>query len=143
MRRFFALTSAQQRLFLRAWVLLLAVHLGLRFSSLAKVHDWLGRGLKPAPAPAEPSRMAWETWRIVESAGRHHLVKMSCLRRSLALQRLLAERGLRVGVFIGVRKEHDRLLAHAWIEVEGEAVGEEGGGEVTQFVPVLQLKTPG
>ena len=137
-KQFIGLGAAEKRTFVRAWLLLLAVDLGLRVTSLAKVHGWLGRGLPPQVAPPEPRALAWMVWRQVDAAARHHLVPMSCLRQSLALQRLLAERGLLVGVYIGARKEQGRLYAHAWIEVEGEAIGE-GRGVVESFIPVLHL----
>lgn len=137
-QKFLRLTGNQKRVFLRAWWLLLVVDVGLRLTSLAKLHAWLGRGLRVTPAPAEPGKLAWDTWRLVEMASRHHLYAMNCLRRSLALQRLLAEGGLAVGVFIGARKAQGQTQAHAWIEVAGEAIGE-GGGVVESFVPVLRL----
>jgi hypothetical protein len=122
----------------RAWGLLGAVDLGLRLGSLAKLHAWLGRGLPPERALPNPRQLAWDTWRLVEAAARHHVKKMSCLRRTLVLQRLLAEQGLRVGVLIGARREQGELAAHAWIEVEGEAIGELPGA-VESFVMVMTL----
>lgn len=123
---------------MRAWGLLLAVDVGLRVAPLAKLHRWLGRGLPAEQALPARRELAWETWRLVDAAARHHLYKMSCLRQSLVLQRLLAERGLAVGVYIGARKAQGQLSAHAWIEVDGEAIGE-GRGTVESFVPVLHL----
>ena len=49
---------------------------------------------------------------------------MTCLPRALALQRMLARRGIVAALRIGVRKEAATLAAHAWVEVDGRAVGE-------------------
>ena len=139
LKQFLKLTAAEKRVFLRAWALLWVVDLGLRLVSLAKLHAWLGRGLPPEQALESPRQLAWDTWRLVDAAARHHVTKMSCLRRTLVLQRLLAAQGLRVGVTIGARKVEGELLAHAWIEVEGDAVGE-APGAAESFVTVMTLQ---
>lgn len=47
-----------------------------------------------------------------------------CLPRSLALCSLLRERDLEAEVKIGVRREGGTLLAHAWVELRGNVLGE-------------------
>ncbi len=52
---------------------------------------------------------------------------MTCLPRSLALQRMLARRGIASELRIGVRKESNGaggIAAHAWVEVDGVPLGE-------------------
>ncbi len=51
-------------------------------------------------------------------------LRMTCLPRSLALCSLLRERGHSAEVRIGVRHEAGKLLAHAWVELHGEVLGE-------------------
>ncbi len=60
----------------------------------------------------------------VARAAAHHLRPMTCLPRALALQRMLAQRGIPSVLRIGVRKEAATFTAHAWVEVEGRALGE-------------------
>ena len=139
LKQFLKLKAAEKRVFLRAWGLLWVVSLGLRLVSLAKLHAWMGKGLPPEQALENPRQLAWDTWRLVDTAARHHLGKMSCLHQSLVLQRLLAAQGLRVGVIVGARKEQGELLAHAWIEVAGEAIGE-APGAAESFVTVMTLQ---
>ena len=134
------LDRSEKRLFLHAWLLLLRVDLALRRQPFEKVRRGLGRGLEGEGAVEQPHKLAWDTWRVVSAAAHHHLYEMTCLRRALVLQRLLAEQGLGVGMYIGVRKEAGKVLAHAWIEVEGEAVGE-ARGVAQEFVPMLRLET--
>lgn len=50
--------------------------------------------------------------------------RLTCLPRSLALCRLLRERGHPAEVKIGVRREAGQLQAHAWVELHGEVLGE-------------------
>lgn len=48
-----------------------------------------------------------------------------CLTRSLALCSLLRERGHEAEVKIGVRREHGAFLAHAWVVLHGDVLGEQ------------------
>jgi hypothetical protein len=61
---------------------------------------------------------------------------MACLPRSLVLQRFLVKRGTAAELRIGVRKEEERLLAHAWLEAEGRPLCEARDVE-GRFVPLV------
>ena len=61
---------------------------------------------------------------------------MGCLPRSIALQRLLADRGVTARLRVGVRKEGAELHAHAWVESAGRVVGEAEPVEA-RFLPLL------
>lgn len=69
----------------------------------------------PRPADAEPLRWA------VDAAG--NALGATCLPRSLALQWLLARRGVAADLCLGARKSGGPLPAHAWVEVSGEPLG--------------------
>ena len=56
-------------------------------------------------------------------AARNHIVPMQCLPRALALRRMLTEWGIAADLRLGVRREGDALVAHAWVEHQGEPVG--------------------
>lgn len=60
----------------------------------------------------------------VNRARYNHLYPMTCLRRSLALQRMLAKEGIATDLKIGVRKDGRQISAHAWLEYEGKTLGE-------------------
>ena len=47
---------------------------------------------------------------------------MTCLRRSLTLQWLLARGGLDTTLQFGVRRENGSLQAHAWLEYQGQVI---------------------
>jgi hypothetical protein len=64
---------------------------------------------------------------------------MHCLERSLCLRQLLGRRGLETRLRIGVAREEDRLLAHAWVEWEGRPLGETESA-VACFEPLLDAE---
>ncbi len=56
-----------------------------------------------------------------------------CLARSLALTRVLADRAIPSNLVIGARAAPD-FLAHAWVEHEGHALLDSGGGQFERLV---------
>ena len=62
--------------------------------------------------------------RLVGWAARLHFLPMACLVQSLALQWMLARRGIFSQLQIGAAKDARGFRAHAWLEVDGEKVGE-------------------
>ncbi len=110
----------------QAWLLLLAIDLGLRLLPFRRVQELLALGRK-APdtfqvgeASATIQCLGW----LVGVAGHNHLSRMGCLRQSLVLQWLLGRRGIITDLQIGVRKEAGDLNAHAWLEFENQPIGE-------------------
>lgn len=61
----------------------------------------------------------------VERAAEHGVFRATCLVRSVALHRLLQRRGIRDSrIQIGVRMAGGRFEAHAWVEWQGEVLGD-------------------
>ena len=110
----------------QAWVLLLAVDLGLRALPFRRVQELMALGRKDARdfQAGGASVTIQRLERLVGVAGRNHLYPMGCLRRSLVLQWLLGRRGIMADLRIGVRKETGELNAHAWLEHAGQPIGE-------------------
>ena len=75
---------------------------------------------------------------FVKLAARNHLYPMTCLRQALALKALLGGQGIVTNLRFGVRKENDKLLAHAWLEYEGQSI--EVSGIDDYFAPLLSSK---
>lgn len=119
------LPSSDRAGFLRAWFLLLVAEIGLRVSSLRQSQRWLRR-LAASPRRSPPIEVKTVVW-WVEAAARHHLMPMTCLRRSLVLEALLAGLGFAPRLRLGVRRESETLLAHAWVELDGVSVGGAAG----------------
>ena len=122
------LSRAERRILLAAALWLPAVDLGLRTAGFARVRRWLVTGRRPdgGSAPLSPERRAEAEGvaRLVTVAARHHLWPMTCLRRALVIDRLLARRGIPAELRIGVRKGEEGFRAHAWIECGGRPLFE-------------------
>lgn len=99
-----------------------------------------GRLVPPAPAPAaradaDPAAAA-HLARAVDRTARRTLPRPTCLVRALALQRLLADAGLPgARVRLGVRTGPRAFGAHAWVELHGQPLGDDGR-RAAGFVPL-------
>lgn len=54
----------------------------------------------------------------IESVGRYAPPFINCLPRALALQRMLKRRGVRGTIRFGVKRENDKVKAHAWLVLD-------------------------
>jgi hypothetical protein len=94
---------------------------------------------RPAPRPGaardDPLRVA----RSVRRAGRLFPGGGNCLVQSLALDRMLRQRGHATELRIGVRRENGALAAHAWVEHHGRALLEAG---LEQFSTLSEAAAP-
>lgn len=127
LRRFRALERPAQILFLRAILLLPLVSLSLRWRGFRETQAVLERFLSkanPEQTFAEASRRAALTAHMIHVADRHGLVHPSCLAKSLTLWWLLAWQGIASELRIGIRKENEKMEAHAWVERDGAALNE-------------------
>ena len=131
LRRFLELSGPDRRLLVEAWWRLLAAALRLRLAP--------GRAVAKALVERRESVGTSQIALAVSRAGAHHLRPMTCLPRSLALQRMLRARGIAAQLRIGVRKDSTDvggIAAHAWVEVNGMALGEPEAIE-ERFQPLL------
>jgi len=113
---------------------------GLRTRQVPRVMAWAGASpLREAATPAESPEAVLAVTRevaLADSAARASRwactllpIPRTCLRESLVASRLLSRRGAAVQVRIGVRREADRLLSHAWLEDGvGRALTDPAGG---------------
>lgn len=63
--------------------------------------------------------------RAVAIAGNHGLYHANCLKQSLLLWWLLARRGINTEIKFGAQEESGITFgAHAWVEYDGEALGD-------------------
>ena len=98
----------------------------------AQVIVWrrpIGRLIAPStPQPARVTQVVSQATeqrtasiaRAVDRAARRGVFRPKCLVRSMALHRMLERSGIDGSVIrIGVKREGDELLAHAWVEQMG------------------------
>lgn len=111
--------------FFQAWFWLLVFDLGLRTRPFPDLQAFAAR-LNPRVVPStEQTENLIHSLRLaVDRARYNHLYPMTCLRRSLALQKMLAKRGIPTEFKIGVRKDDGQLSGHAWLEYQGKILGE-------------------
>jgi transglutaminase superfamily protein len=128
LRRFNALPGAAKADFLRALLLLPLIRTSLRLRGFHKTQKFLHR-YAVAPGRAVLSDLEAEagtkqTCRMVLAASRRLHAPGNCLERSLTLWWLLARHGITSDLRIGARKTGEKFEAHAWVERNGQAVGE-------------------
>jgi hypothetical protein len=109
-----------------AWWLLLFFYLALRWTSYEHLIIPDHPILEKSSDPPHALFFAQQLQRLVGFASRLHLIPMTCLVKSLTLQKILYRRNIPAQVCIGVNKTLAEIHAHAWVEVKGDAVGELG-----------------
>jgi len=127
LRRFRALERPAQSLFLRALFLLPIVALSLRWRGFRGTQTMLERFPSnggPSEDSAETDRRAAMTAHMISVADRSGLVHPSCLAKSLTLWWLLMRQGIAADLRIGIRRENEKMAAHAWVERKGTALNE-------------------
>lgn len=127
LRRFRALERPAQNLFLQAIFLLPMVAMSLRWRGFRGTQALLERFLsnhRPWQDASEADRRAAMTVHMVNAADRMGLVHPSCLAKSLTLWWLLMRQGFQADLRIGIRKENEKMAAHAWVERNGAALNE-------------------
>ena len=127
LQRFRALERPAQTLFLRALVALPLVALSLKCRGFDKTRATLQKMFSCANSELNSGfskKRARLVAHAVNSADRHGLAHFSCLTKSLTLWWLLGRQGISSHLRIGVRKENNRLEAHAWLERDGLVVSE-------------------
>ncbi len=107
-------------------LLLALVQACLKVAGYARTRRWceqLGdapqRRIATAPDIADARRLA----ELTDIAGRHGLVRATCLRQALVVTTLLRRRGFDAQLRIGVQRDGEPFAAHAWVEVGGTALG--------------------
>jgi hypothetical protein len=107
-----------------AWWVLLGFNLALRRVSLER----LERFTRPRPGKIaevpDAVAWAWQSERVIRMAAGLHLLRMTCLHRALTLRWRLSRGGLASQLCIGVNRTATGRYAHAWVEMEGESIGE-------------------
>lgn len=127
LRRFRALERPAQTLFLRAFVVLPLVALSLKFRGFEATRATLRKRLlhdTPQTDSDSLNKQIALTAHTVNAADRHGLAHPSCLAKSLTLWWLLGRQGIASELRVGVRKESEKLEAHAWVERQGIALNE-------------------
>lgn len=84
--------------------------------------NWLGQEVKETQEPF--NKELWEARGRAMQRLSSRLPGIACLTQSLALRWWMRANGLDARMRIGVRQTEDQLKSHAWVELEGDAIGE-------------------
>jgi len=98
-----------------AFVAIVLARLVVPFVPTARVFSWANR------PPRRINRFAgneasWVLW-AVESIGAKPWMNALCLPRALATHAMLRRRGIASRLCLGVARQEQALIAHAWVEV--------------------------
>ena len=106
---------------LEAWLALTVYSLALHWASYERLS-----AAHPSDSPVHaPALMtARRLHHIVGLAARLHLLSMTCLVQSLSLHWMLKRRGIPSNLKIGAISLAGTVRAHAWLEMDGEKIGE-------------------
>jgi hypothetical protein len=107
-----------------AWWAMLAFYLSVRWMSYERLNTSVHPVEKEADVSSDAVALALRLRRLADWASRFHLLSMTCLVKSFTLRWMLGRRGIPSQLRIGAHKTLAGLHAHAWVEVNGQAIGE-------------------
>jgi hypothetical protein len=127
-----------------AWWVLFGFYLALRWLSFDRLKTLIHPSSSEKADPARDLVAAQQLYKLVYLASRLHLLSMTCLPRAFAIRWMLGRRNIPAQLRIGIRKSETGILAHAWVDVEGEAIGEsEDIPERFKILETMEFKPPG
>jgi hypothetical protein len=135
LRKFLGLDCQERCLLLQMVFIVMSLRAALGLLAFRQVNDLVSLRTKRRRALRNISK-ARVIWAVRTASAL--LPGSTCLTQALAAKYQLERCGLNTQLHFGVAKKEDgRLLAHAWLQCDGEAVI---GGEIApRFVPVLAL----
>jgi hypothetical protein len=118
-----------------AAIMLAFARLAIRFVPAVRIFAWAARPPKVICRFAE-DEVGWISW-AVETIGTKQWMRAVCLPQALAAQTMLRRRGIASSLCLGVSREGDTLLAHAWVEIRGKVIL--GGRGVQSFTRLARF----
>jgi hypothetical protein len=134
-RKYRALPSHQRKVLKAAGWLLPRIMLRIRIQGMQATRAWLkGRSLAgKVGGPLSPTSNTLEEAqvlaRMVNIAAGHGLVRAHCLEKSLLVEAFCRARGIDCELKFGVHNDGRPFTAHAWVEVQGQALADRGSGD--------------
>ncbi|MGK2856482.1 MAG: lasso peptide biosynthesis B2 protein [Thermoanaerobaculia bacterium] len=138
LRRAATLSPRDWLLVAEAWIELARARTLLSLDAAKAVRGALDR---KAPEHRDEHDLPPQLLEMFLLAANHHLFRLNCLPKALALKRMLERRRLAPHLRIGARKEGPKLLGHAWIEID--AVPYNDSADVADRYPPLSISEAG
>jgi hypothetical protein len=104
-----------------AWWMLFFFYLALRWVSYERMIITVSETTSDI---SDALPLAHQLQKLVGYASYLHFIPTTCLIKSLTLQKMLSRRSLPAQLRIGMNKTLAEVHAHAWVEVNGVAIGE-------------------
>jgi len=140
LRSYWRLPWGQKAAAVRVSLMVLGVRAALQVLPYRTVQRWLAQGARDVSslAPEVVHARRRRIVSLVAATSKHLLGDKPCLTQALVAQRLLRQQGYDTELRIGVTKDGEELLAHAWLEREGQVVigGQSSQGRYVPLVPV-------
>ena len=137
LNKFLRLPLSEKILFIKAWILLGIIRLGLSLLSFITLKNFLrviGPSIARVGEQLSEDQLVWAV-----AAASRLIPKATCLAQALAVQQFLKQSGREARVHIGVeRGEGGHLDAHAWVESRGKVLF--GGSNLRQYTHLLALE---
>ena len=131
LRKFLGLNWQEHCLLLQTVFVVMSLRAALVSLAFRQVNELLSRRAKRRRAPRNISK-ARVIWAVRTASA--FVPGSTCLTQALAAKYQLERFGLNTQLHLGVTKENGRLLAHAWLQCDGEAII---GGEIApRFAPL-------
>lgn len=136
-KRFQALPWQQKKYFLQAWLWLGVKRLAILTLSFKRLSRSLQHHAEPAafyPLDDAQIKQAQEIGRAVMTAARYTPWDSNCLAQALTAQRMLRTRHIPGMFFLGVKKNQQKLDAHAWLQCDDKILTGKAGHEAFTVV---------
>ncbi|TCS37157.1 lasso peptide biosynthesis B2 protein [Reinekea marinisedimentorum] len=117
------LSPAQWKQLLEAWLLFIIWDRRLQKKAYESWRKNISNATTNGPGSASLSEVL-AIIRIIEIAGRHHFVKVNCLRRCLTQKQMLTKRQVPVTIHFGVKLTAGRIDAHCWLVWNGIVIND-------------------
>lgn len=140
MRRARLLSWRERRALAFAFAYLAAADAGLRCLGFRRLAPRLRPAAGVVPAGDTLQQARFRAW-AVSRAARIFPGHPACLPQAVAVQLWLRRDGIPAQFHIGVDRDGAALLAHAWVEVEGQPVTDPPGG-IARFAPIFTAAPP-
>ena len=141
-RRIFSLGASEWRRLLRAQWALVAAQLVVRRRAPGQLTTRTEPPVDTTSTSADTGAMHRHAHLLgdaVRRAAKYGVFRPACLVRAIALRRLLVTDGIRGAVIrVGVKQSEDGMLAHAWVELDGDVIGDTPE-HVGQYAPLNEL----
>ena len=133
LRKFLYLDWQERRLLLQTLLLVMSLRAALWLLPFYKVNEFLARRAKRRPRGDISKERVISALRAASA----FIPGTTCLTQALAAKYQLERFGLNAQLHFGVAKENGRLVAHAWLQCDGETVL---GGEISpRYAPLRAL----